>query len=255
MKVTILGCGTSGGVPRIGNDWGDCDPANPKNRRRRVSILVEHENTVVLVDTSPDMREQCLDAGLEHLDAVLYTHDHADHSHGLDELRPLAYRNKREIPVYGSAETLSTLERRFDYAFAPKSEYFRPFVAAKVIDGPFDVGAVSVIPFAQHHGDKTSLGFRFGRIAYSTDVVELPEESFDTLQGVDVWIVDALQRRPHPTHSHLAQTLEWIERVKPKRAILTHMTLDMDYATLSAELPVGVEPGFDGLEIDLGRTG
>lgn len=253
MKVTILGCGTSGGVPRIGNDWGDCDPSNPKNNRRRVSILVEHEDTVILVDTSPDMRAQCLDAEVDHLDAVLYTHDHADHTHGLDELRPLAYRNKKEIPVYGDAKTLATLERRFDYAFAPKSEYFRPFVASTVIDGPFTIGAIPVLPFTQFHGDKSSLGFRFGRIAYSTDVIGLPEESFAALQGIDVWIVDALQRRPHPTHSHLAQTLEWIARVKPQRAILTHMTLDMDYATLAAELPNGVEPGYDGMVIKLNQ--
>lgn len=251
MKVTILGCGTSGGVPRIGNHWGDCDPANPKNRRRRVSILIEHEDTVVLVDTSPDMREQCLDANVSRLDAVLYTHDHADHSHGLDELRPLAYQNKKEIPVYGDAKTLATLEHRFQYAFVPESDYFKPFVRSHVIDGPFTVGTIPVVPFIQHHGDKTSLGFRFGDIAYSTDVVGFPEASFEALDGVDVWIVDALQRRPHPTHSHLAQTLDWIKRVKPRRSILTHMTLDMDYATLVDELPPGVEPGYDGLVIEV----
>lgn len=251
MKVTILGCGTSGGVPRIGNHWGDCDPANPKNRRRRVSILIEHEDTVILIDTSPDMREQCLDANVSRLDAVLYTHDHADHSHGLDELRPLSYQNKKKIPVYGDAKTLATLEHRFHYAFAPESDYFRPFVRSHVIDGPFTVGAIPVVPFIQHHGDKTSLGFRFGDIAYSTDVVGLPEASFEALDGVDVWIVDALQRRPHPTHSHLAQTLDWIKRVKPRRSILTHMTLDMDYATLVDELPPGVEPGYDGLVIEV----
>jgi phosphoribosyl 1,2-cyclic phosphate phosphodiesterase len=250
MKVTVLGCGTSGGVPRIGNDWGDCNPENPRNTRRRVSILVEHKDTVLLVDTSPDMRAQCLDAGVTRLDAVLYTHDHADHTHGIDELRPLAYRNKSAILVYGSAETVATMEPRFDYAFAPKSKYFRPFVSANVIDGPFAVGALPVVPFEQLHGDKPSLGFRFGPVAYSTDLVGLPEASFEALEGVEVWIVDALQRWPHPTHSHLAQTLEWIARVAPKRAILTHMTLDMDYATLVDELPHGVEPGYDGLVID-----
>ncbi len=251
MKVTILGCGTSGGVPRIGNDWGLCDPDNPKNRRRRVSILVEHEGTVILVDTSPDMREQCLDAGVTHLDAVLYTHDHADHTHGLDELRPLAYYNRSPIPVYANPNTLAALEHRFDYAFAPRSEYFRPFVTANVIEGPFAVGPLSITPFSQLHGDKSTLGFRFGPIAYSTDVVDLPEDSFGALEGVKVWIVDALQRRPHPTHSHLEQTLKWIDRVKSERAILTHMTLDMDYQTLMAELPPGIEPGYDGLVIDI----
>ncbi len=182
---------------------------------------------------------------------VIYSHDHADHSHGLDELRPLSYENKMEIPVYGDAKTLATLEHRFQYAFAPESDYFRPFVRSHVIDGPFTVGAIPVVPFIQQHGDKTSLGFRFGDIAYSTDVVGLPEASFEALDGVDVWIVDALQRRPHPTHSHLAQTLDWIKRVKPRRSILTHMTLDMDYATLVDELPPGVEPGYDGLVIEV----
>jgi phosphoribosyl 1,2-cyclic phosphate phosphodiesterase len=251
MKITILGCGTSGGVPRIGNQWGDCDPTNPKNRRRRVSILVNQGETQILVDTSPDMREQCLDAGVDRLDAVLYTHEHADHTHGIDELRPLSYLNKKPINVYGSAETLDGLKHRFKYAFVPLGEYYRPIVEANPITGPFSVGEIEIIPFSQVHGGKETLGFRFGSIAYSTDLVELPEKSFNVLAGIDTWIVDALQKKPHPTHTHLAQTLEWIERVKPRRAILTHMALDMDYDSLVAELPAGVEPGYDGMEIDL----
>jgi phosphoribosyl 1,2-cyclic phosphate phosphodiesterase len=251
MKVTILGCGTSGGVPRIGNQWGDCDPTNPKNRRRRVSILVEHQGTKILVDTTPDMREQCLDANIDHLDAVLYTHAHADHCHGIDELRPLSYLNKKPIDVYGTPETLTDLSRRFEYAFAPLGDYYRPIVQSNPINGPFTVGNLEITSFSQIHGGKESLGFRFGSLAYSTDVVDFPEASFDALAGVDTWIVDALQRNPHPTHTHLEKTLGWIKQIKPRHTILTHMALDMDYDTLVNELPDGIEPGYDGMVIEL----
>ncbi|MEX1147174.1 MAG: MBL fold metallo-hydrolase [Sphingomonadales bacterium] len=250
MKVTILGCGTSGGVPRIGPLWGRCNPDNPKNRRRRVSILVEHEGTQVIVDTSPDLREQCLDAGISRLDGVLYTHDHADHTHGIDDLRAIAHAMKRRVDVYGNAETLSVLRRRFDYVFSSVSGY--PAIAnAHEITGPFRVGALDVVPFQQNHGPIKTLGFRFGPIAYSTDVNVIPEDAFDALAGVRVWIVDALRYDPHPTHSHLDQTLEWIDRVRPERAILTHMTWDMDYNELKARLPAHVEPGYDGLVVDI----
>jgi phosphoribosyl 1,2-cyclic phosphate phosphodiesterase len=250
MKVTILGCGTSGGVPRIGNVWGACDPKNPKNRRRRVSILVEEGAGRLLVDTSPDLREQLLDARVDRLDGVLYTHDHADHTHGIDDLRAIYHTGRKPVEIYGSSETLAILNQRFDYIFKSKLGY--PSICQPhEISGRFEVGGIKVEPFIQDHGPITSLGFRFGKVAYSTDLNGLPEGSWQILKGVDTWIVDALRPQPHPTHPHLEMTLEWIERLKPRRAILTHMTWDMDYETLCRELPRGVEPGYDGMVIEV----
>lgn len=250
MKVTVLGCGTSGGVPRIDGFWGAADPGNPKNRRRRVSILVQSGGTNVVVDTSPDFREQCLDAGVTHIDGVLYTHDHADHTHGIDDLRTFRTILGRKIDIYSNRETLDILEARFHYIFHEVDGY-RPICEPHEITGPFTVGDIDIVPFVQQHGPITSLGYRFGKLAYSTDLNGLSEEAFAALEGVDVWIVDALRYDPHPTHPHLDLTLSWVERVKPKRAILTHMTWDMDYETLVRELPDGVEPGYDGLVIEL----
>ncbi|MFN3233420.1 MAG: MBL fold metallo-hydrolase [Alphaproteobacteria bacterium] len=250
MKVTVLGCGTSGGVPTIGNYWGACDPSNPKNRRRRVSIAVEQGDTRLIVDTSPDLREQCLDAGIDRLDAVLYTHDHADHTHGIDDLRIMSYRGKKRIDVHADATTLATLERRFDYIFVSQEGY--PAICqGNLIDGSFQVGEIDVRPFEQGHGNITSLGFRFDRVAYSTDLNALDEAAFEALEGIDVWIVDALRHDPHPTHAHLDLTLSWIDRVRPKQAYLTHMTWDMDYEALKGALPAGVAPAYDGLVIEV----
>ena len=249
MKMTILGCGTSGGVPRIGRQWGDCDPNEPKNRRRRVSILVQRGATNVIVDTSPDFREQCLDAGIDHLDAVLYTHDHADHTHGIDDLRGFFYLKRSPIPAYGDAQTLSVLNQRFPYVFDGTHGY--PAIAeAREINGALKIGELDVMPFRQGHGPITSLGFRFGPLAYSTDLDALDEAAFAALEGIDIWIVDALRYDPHPTHAHLERTLAWIERVAPRRAILTHMNWEMDYQTLRRQLPAGVEPAYDGLAIE-----
>jgi phosphoribosyl 1,2-cyclic phosphate phosphodiesterase len=250
MKVTILGCGTSGGVPRIGNVWGACDPKNPKNRRRRVSILVEQGDSKLIVDTSPDLREQLLAAEVDTLNGVLYTHDHADHTHGIDDLRAVFHTMRAPVQVYANEETLAVLQHRFDYVFKTKLGY-RAICEANEITGPFKVGNIEVIPFVQEHGPITSLGFRFGKVAYSTDLSGLPEKSWEILEGVDTWIVDALRYEPHPTHPHLDLTLEWIERLKPRRAILTHMTWEMDYDTLKRDLPKGVEPGYDGLIIEI----
>jgi len=249
MKVTILGCGASGGVPWIGGDWGSCDPHEPRNRRRRASIVVEAGGSRVLVDTSPDLRAQCLDANISSFDAVIYTHDHADHTHGIDELRPIVQRRRSPMPIFGRADAIESISRRFDYAFGGGA--YPPIVAPNVIDGPFRVGDVAVTPFEQDHGGPISLGLRFGAIAYSTDLVALDERAFAALAGVKVWIVDALRDKPHPTHAHVDLTLEWIARVGPERAILTHMTAGLDYATLAARLPGGVEPAHDGLVIEL----
>ena len=254
MRVTVLGCGGSGGVPLIGGRWGACDPADSRNRRRRVSLLVEQAGTTILVDTSPDLRAQLLDADVRRIDAVLWTHAHADHVHGIDDLRAVNRLMRRMIDVHADAETLASLQMRFGYAFGPPSGgagFYKPCLEPHVIDGPFTVGAVRVVPFAQDHGFSTTLGFRFGPVAYSTDVVTLSEEAFALLDGIDLWIVDCLRYAPHPTHSHLEQTLAWIARVRPKRAVLTHMDPDLDYATLAAQLPPGVEPGHDGLVVEM----
>jgi phosphoribosyl 1,2-cyclic phosphate phosphodiesterase len=250
VRITVLGCGTSGGVPRIGNHWGACDPANPKNRRRRVSIAVEQGPTRLIVDTSPDLREQCLDARIDRLDAVLYTHDHADHTHGIDDLRGLAWAMGGRVPVYGDRPTLDTLLRRFEYVFVSQHGY--PAICEqREIDGPFRVGAIDVVPFAQTHGDISTIGYRFGSAAYSTDLNGLDEAAFAALDGIDLWIVDALRYDPHPTHAHLEMTLGWIERVRPRRAVLTHMTWDMDYEALRRRLPPGVEPAYDGMVLEV----
>lgn len=248
MRVTLLGSGTSGGVPRADGEWGACDPTEPKNRRRRVSLLVQTQDANLIVDTSPDLRQQCLDANLRRIDAVLYSHDHADHTHGIDDLRAFSFATGGTVPVWGDAKTLATLQRRFDYVFVSRGGY--PAICeAHEIGGPFRAAGVEVRPFRQRHGRGSSLGFRFGPVAYSTDLNGLDEDAFAVLEGVEVWIVDALRREPHPTHAHLEQTLAWIARVRPRRAILTHMTWDMDYATLARELPAGVEPGYDGLVV------
>lgn len=254
MRVTILGCGHSGGVPLIMGNWGACDPTNPRNRRRRASIAVQRGETTLVVDTSPDLKEQCLSAQLTHIDAVLYTHDHADHTHGVDDLRPFSYSKNVPIPVYGEKNTLDFLKFRFEYAFATEDmtpDIYRAFVTPHLIEGPFQVGDILAHPFAQGHGYSTSIGYRFEKIAYSTDVVELDEKAFAVLEGVDVWIVDCLDRVPKPTHAHLAKTLEWIERVKPRQAYLTHMSHFLDYETLVQELPEGVAPAYDGLVIEV----
>ncbi|WP_417623661.1 MBL fold metallo-hydrolase [Paremcibacter congregatus] len=249
MKVTILGCGTSTGVPRIGDNWGKCDPTNPKNRRRRSSILIQDQETDILIDTTPDLREQCLSANITRLDGVLYTHDHADHTHGIDDLRAIKQMMKRKVDVYGNEVTMAVLKRRFDYIFAAKTGY-PAIVEGHVFDEkPFTVGQLTVQPFDLIHGPIKSVGFHVGKVAYTTDLNAIPESSEAHLYGLDLWVVDALRPEPHPTHSHLDQTLDWIEKFKPKRAILTHMTGDLDYETLKKALPSHIEPGYDGLVV------
>ena len=266
IEVTILGCGSSGGVPRLGGAdgaglWGACDPANPKNRRTRCSILVrqkfESGETRVLVDTAPDMRQQLLDARIAALDGVLITHDHADQLHGIDDLRMIAIAMRRRVEVWSDNAVLEGVMRKFSYCFLqPPGSDYPPILEAREIPEPFAPfaicgagGALPVLAFGQGHGRIRSLGYRFGGIAYSSDADRLDEAAFRALQGVDVWIVDALRHAPHPSHSHLDRTLEWIARVKPKRAVLTNLHIDMDYETLKRDLPPGVEPGFDGMVI------
>lgn len=250
MEVTILGCGTSGGVPRIGNDWGACDPNEPKNRRRRCSILVKEKDTTVLIDTSPDIREQLLDADIGRLDGVVWTHEHADQCHGIDELRVLAIRNRERVNVWSDKKTLDILTTRFDYCFHQLDGNPYPAILKEhYINGPFSIGDIEFIPFDQDHGSITSLGFRMGAIGYSNDLVHLDDRGFEILNGVDTWIVDAMRYTPHPTHVNLETALKWIERLKPRRAVLTNMHVDLDYQTLIKELPDGVEPAYDGMVI------
>lgn len=257
MRITVLGCGWSSGVPIVGCDCPVCTSGKPRNARRRVSVLIEGEDgTRVLVDTSPDLRAQLLDAGISTLDAVIYTHGHADHVHGLDDLRPINYRMKKAIPAYGSAETLAGIRERFGYACRPpdpEAPWIRPSLELKEIlaGQPFAVGGLEVVAFVQLHGDMPSLGLRFGRFAYSTDVKELPEAAFAALRGIELWIVDCAGFEPHPTHSHLDETLRWIERAGPKRAVLTHMSHRLDYDQLLAHCPPGVEPAFDGMVLEV----
>ena len=254
MRVTILGCGASEGVPVVTGRWGECDPMNPKNVRTRASIVVQQDETTLLVDTSPDLRMQLLSTGIGKPDAILYTHDHSDHTHGINDVRPFTYGNKIPIPVYSDAHTIESIKRRFAYAFPSetlKPDIYYAFLTANIVEAPFQIGGISVVPFLQGHGYSTTVGYRFEKIAYSTDVVELDEAAFKILEGVDVWIVDCISRDPRPSHSHLEQTLKWIERVKPKQAYLTHMSALLDYETLLKELPKGVQPAYDGLVIEV----
>jgi phosphoribosyl 1,2-cyclic phosphate phosphodiesterase len=258
FKFTILGCGTSGGVPRIGNHWGACDPANPKNRRRRCSALVKREGangtTHVLVDSSPDMREQMLDADVSWLDGVLFTHDHADHVHGIDDLRMVSYNGHRRVPVYHDDATGRTLRQRFGYCFdmPPGSDYPPVLDSHEIRPGePVIIrgagGEIEALPFRQQHGSSETLGFRFGGIAYSPDVSDFPAETLPLLADLDVWIIDTLRYSPHPSHFTVEQALDWIARIKPKRAVLTHMHVDLDYETLRRSLPENIEPAYDGM--------
>lgn len=257
MKVTVLGCGGSGGVPLIDGNWGRCNPNNPKNWRRRVSVLVEDGDNVILIDTSPDLRLQLLEAGVTRLDAVLYTHDHADHCHGIDELRAFGHDRKGvPIPAYGTAETLDLLRQRFRYIFEQSqdgsSALYRPLLEPRPIDGAFSIGDLKVVSFVQDHGyGTTTTGYRIGAMAYSTDVVGLDHAAFAALADLELWIVDCLRYEPHPTHAHFDLTLSWIDRAKPKRAVLTHLNHMLDYDELASRCPPGVEPGFDGMVIRL----
>jgi phosphoribosyl 1,2-cyclic phosphate phosphodiesterase len=267
LRVTILGCGSSGGVPRPALGWGVCDPNNPKNRRRRCSLLVERQGgrdgangtmTRVLVDTSPDLREQLLDAQVDWLDGIFYTHEHADHTHGIDDLRALFIRRRRRLDAYVDEATSRVLTHRFDYCFVtPPGSGYPPILnehritPGKPVEIAGEGGPIAVTPFLQDHGDIPSLGYRFGPVAYSSDLVDLPAESVPLLAGLDLWIVDALRYTPHPSHFSVEQALGWIERIKPKRAILTNMHSDLDYSELAARLPTHVEPAFDGMSVTL----
>ncbi len=254
MKVTVLGSGISSGVPQIGCDCRVCRSADPRDKRRRCSILIEVEGVRILVDTGPDLREQCLSAGIGAIDALLYTHAHADHLHGIDDLRAINNIVMRAIPTFAHASVFERIRARFPYVFeGGRSEfgYWRPELEPHAFDGPFEVAGVEIRPFRQRHGRGESWGFRIGRFAYSTDTDGLDEVAFEALRGVECWLVDCLRERPHPSHAHLALTLAWIERVGPKRAWLTHMNHELAHADWCERLPAGVLPAHDGLVLEV----
>ena len=262
IQVTVLGCGSSGGVPRVGGDWGACDATNPKNRRRRCSVLLRRPGpngtTQVVIDTSPDMREQMLSAAVDRLDGIWYTHEHADHTHGIDEVRGFYIRQRERIPVWADMRTADMLRTRFAYCFStlPGSDYppildLRPLVPDKIVETAGAGGTIAGLPFSVHHGSIDALGFRVKDFAYTPDINGIPERSLSQLEGLDIWLVDALRLHRHPSHFSLPETLAWIERLKPRRAILTNMHLDLDYATLERQLPDHIQPAFDGMSFEI----
>lgn len=264
IVATIMGCGSSGGVPRIGGNWGVCDPNNPRNRRRRCSLLLEGYSdstpapTRIVIDTGCDLREQLLDANVDRVDAVLYTHEHADHTHGIDDLRVLALNNRKRVDVYFSREAANRIVPSFAYCFtAPPGSGYPPILNQNLIapDEPLTVegpgGSITVLPFEQTHGDIVSLGFRVNRFAYSVDLSGIPQRSELAVSGLDVWVLDALRPTPHPSHLSLPESLALIERMAPKLAVLTNLHIDMDYDTIERTTPANVTPAFDGMRIDV----
>ena len=261
FRLTILGCGSSGGVPRVAQGWGKCDPEEPRNRRRRCSVLVERHGpdgtTRVLIDTSPDLREQLIDADVSALDAVVFTHEHADHTHGIDDLRPIVLAMRRRIPIYGDSRTIELLFARFGYCFqTPTGSDYPPILTAHLIDNQreFEIngpgGPIRFQPFPLVHGNIEALGFRMGELAYTPDVSAIPAESLPHLEGLGIWIIDALRDLPHGTHFSLSEALDWIARMKPGRAVLTNLHTDLDYGRLIRELPPEIRPAYDGMVLE-----
>lgn len=252
MKVTILGCATSTGVPIVGCSCPVCTSDNPRNKRTRSSALVQTNGKNILIDTSTDLRSQALRHGITRLDAVLYTHSHADHTHGIDELRIYNFVNKSVIPCYGNAQTISNIENSFRYIFdGTKSAGGKPKLELNVIDAPFEVHGIEIIPVDVYHADWTILGYRIGNMAYLTDCSGIPEESREKLNDLDLLVLSALRYRPHKAHFSVEQAVEIAEKINPKMTVFTHMGHELDYDKLSAELPPSVFPGYDGMEIEL----
>jgi phosphoribosyl 1,2-cyclic phosphate phosphodiesterase len=254
--VTVLGCGPSPGVPLIGNRWGACDPKNPKNRRTRSSILLQIHGKNILIDSSPDLRQQLLREDIDRIDAVLYTHAHADHAHGINDLFYLGRSQNQEIPVYADPETLKELLVSFPYMFsktAQKGAYYKPSLIPNIIEGGRFVlfEKYPILHFEQDHGYSKTYGFRFESFAYSTDLISMPETSWKMLEGIKIWMVSALRLMPHETHAHLDLVLSWVERLNPQRTYLTHLGTEMDFDAVTRQLPDNVFLCYDGLKIDL----
>lgn len=251
MKITILGCGASGGVPLITGEWGSCNPNNPRNRRRRASVLVQVKDKNILIDTTPDLRMQLLDAGIRNIDLVLYTHDHADHVGGLDDLRQIYAQYRQPIPAYADRGTLTRLRKSYRYALVTIDPLYPAFLDGREMEDIINFEGIQIIPFLQYHGHRSSFGFRIGDFAYSTDLIELPEESYEILKDLKIWVVDCLRDEPHISHAHVEQTLKMIDHVKPERAILTHMTHHLDYDDIASRVPPHVMPAYDGMVLEL----
>ncbi|MEL6265102.1 MAG: MBL fold metallo-hydrolase [Pseudomonadota bacterium] len=262
LRFTVLGCGSSGGVPRIGPEgpnWGACDPGNPRNRRRRCAILVERlapgGRTAVLVDAGPDIREQLIDAGAGWLDAVVFTHDHADHCHGIDDLRMVFFNRRKRLPAYMDPPTEATLMRRFGYVFeTPEGSEYPPILDRLPLDGPFEIegpgGAIPFRPFEVPHGPTRALGFRIGPLAYAPDISAMTGDAWEAVAGAELWLLDALRYTPHVSHANVETALAWIQQSGIPRAYLTNLHVDLDYAALDAATPAHVHPAFDGLTLD-----
>jgi len=251
MRIIILGCGPSGGIPLITGEWGKCDPANPRNRRSRSSVLIQVNGKNILIDAGPDMREQLLDAEITNIDAVLFTHDHSDHLRGIDDLRQIALRNKRPVPLYADSRTMAIIERDYPYAIHQKDDLYPCFLTIHSFSaGTWFIDDVRVLAFPQNHGKTISWGFRIGDFAYSTDFHEIPEVSLQQLQGLKCWIVDCLRFEPHPTHSNFDNTISLIQRLQPEEAILTHMNQEIDYDQVIERLQKNIRPGIDGMTIE-----
>ena len=266
-RFTILGCASSPGVPRITGDWGACNPENPKNRRTRAALLVEQigENggvTTVVIDTGPDFREQMVKAAVKHIDAVIYTHSHADHLHGIDDVRGYFHAQHKAIPIHADAFTMDRIRDGFRYCLeTPEGSEYPPIVEPHLIESPDSVitirgagGPISFLPLLQQHGSIMSLGFRIGNFAYCSDVSDFPKETWGKMDGLDLLVIDCLQYRFHPSHLSLVQSLGWIERFNPKRAVLTHMHIPLDYDTVMTETPDHVEPAYDQMQIEFDVT-
>jgi phosphoribosyl 1,2-cyclic phosphate phosphodiesterase len=266
LTLTILGCGSSAGVPRPALGWGHCDPNNPKNRRRRCSLLAERKSgegvTRVVIDTSPDLREQLIDAAVDHIDAVFLTHEHADQTHGIDDLRSVVLHQRKRIPTYFNQSTAKDIMARFSYCFiSPEGSDYPPILTRHSIEAGERQeilgkgGAITLTAFNLQHGHIPALGYRIGNAAYTPDLSDIPAESWPALQGLDLWIVDGLRYAPHPSHFSVDDALSWIARFKPRRAVLTNMHSDLDYEVLRRSLPEGVVPGYDGMRLTLDRAG
>ncbi|TAH37694.1 MAG: MBL fold metallo-hydrolase [Alphaproteobacteria bacterium] len=256
MKITILGCGGSGGVPLIGNNWGRCDPDNPKNRRLRPSIFIEDKDLGILVDTSPDLRQQLLASDIQRIDAVLYTHPHADHLHGIDDMRGVNRLMQKAIPIYAGQQTLDEIHKSFSYVLKQLPEghgFYKPQLQENLIKPfeQFQVGHLSILPIEQEHGFIKSFGFRIGDFAYCTDVVDFSPRAMESLSGIKTWIIDCFLLEAHQSHAHFAKVVDWAGQLKPERTILTHMSAQLDYDKLLAKCPPGMEPAFDGMVLDI----
>jgi phosphoribosyl 1,2-cyclic phosphate phosphodiesterase len=263
LTLTILGCGSSAGVPRPALGWGACDPNNPKNRRRRCSMMVERRSaagtTRVVIDTSPDLREQLIDADVDHIDAVFLTHEHADQTHGIDDLRSVVLHQRRRVPVYLNQSTAKDVMHRFSYCFvSPPGSDYPPILTQHAVEGGESRsiegkgGAITLNAFDVQHGNIPALGYRIADAAYTPDVSDIPRESWPYLENLDLWIVDGLRYAGHPSHFSVNDALSWIDRFKPKRALITNMHTDLDYEVLRQSLPEGVAPAFDGMRLEIG---